>query len=79
MKVTTIEQARALPEVDHPYLDYIYSTDQTTGITTTSRKVRPFVPRPIDGDEILLFMDSDGRSMQVCHTAEGPAKTPWRG
>lgn len=78
-KVTTVAQARALPEVEHPYLDSVTITNHETGITATYRKPRPFYPHPTDGDQILFFGDIDGRCMQVVYTENGPAKTEWRG
>ena len=77
IKVTTVEQARALREVSHPYMDYRDEVDPKTGITTRHRVAVPFSPHPIDGDEILIFIDSDGRSMQVAYRADGPVKAPF--
>lgn len=74
IKVTTVEQARALREVSHPYLDHRDEVDPKTGITTRYMVSVPFSPAPIDGDQILLFIDSDGRSMQVAYRADGPVK-----
>ena len=77
-KVTTVEQARALPEVRSGMWDFTRTTDPVTGITTEQRVPRPFSPQPTDGDQILLFIDVDGRRMQVVYTVEGPAKTEFR-
>lgn len=77
-KITTVAEARSLPEVAHPFMDRKRTTDPLTGITTEESIVRPFCPQPTDGDQILLFNDADGRSMQVVYTPDGPAKTPWR-
>lgn len=78
IKITTVELARALPEMADPFFEEHRETDPVTGITTISRSVRPFVPTPTDGDQILLFIDSDGRSMKVEYTLEGPVKTEFR-
>ena len=75
--VKTVEQARALPEIRSAFWEFRRETDPKTGITTEHRVPMPFTPRPIQGDEILLFTDTDGRSMQVIWTKDGPAKTPW--
>jgi putative hemolysin len=77
-KITTVAEARSLPEVDHPFMDSKRTIDPQTGVTTVERTARPFCPMPTDGDQILFFTDADGRSMQVCYTPDGPAKTPWR-
>ena len=77
-KVDTVEKARALPEVDNEFYDVKRTIDQKTGVTTVERTVRPFCPRGIDGDEIILFIDSDGRAMKVIGTPNGPAKTEFR-
>lgn len=85
-KVTTIEDAQALPEVGNAIFDYskrILERDEPgvgrRGDTINTPVARPFCPMPTDGDQILLFTDKDGRPMQVVYTPEGPAKTLWRG
>ena len=67
-KVTTVAEARALPEVDGKWWDERRITDSKTGITTVERVPRTLSPHPIDGDQILLFIDSDGRPMEVTYT-----------
>lgn len=71
--ITTIEDAWALPEVNDPYFDNETEV-LASGETVIHRKPRKFVPQPTSGDQILFFVDSDGRSMQVCYTENGPAK-----
>jgi hypothetical protein len=44
IKVTTVEQARALREVSHPYLDHRDEVDPKTGITTRYMVSVPFSP-----------------------------------
>lgn len=78
MKITTVVQARALPEVDHPFLDRKQWTDDK-GITHVEETVRPLCPRPLNGDQIMFFRDADGRAMQIVYTPDGPAKTEWHG
>lgn len=61
VKVKTIDQARALPELKGSWFDH------------------RLCGSGICGDEIILFVDHDGRSMQVVHTEEGrPAKMEFR-
>lgn len=86
VKVTTLEQARALPEVQHAFCDYtkrILQHDDPehgpAGTTVIERVVRPYFPMPTHGDQLLFFTDADGRLMQVCYTADGPAKAEWHG
>jgi hypothetical protein len=80
--VTTVAQARALPEVAHADFDErrrILDADEAggrKGDTLVERVVRPYCPTPTDGKQILLFIDSDGRSMRIVYTPTGPAKTP---
>lgn len=85
VKVTTVAQARALPEVRSAFADERHRmlTEDEQGVgkkgdTIIELVPRQFSPHPIDGDQILLFTDADGRSMQVCYTPEGPAKTEFR-
>ena len=85
VKVTTVEQARALPEVSHPFLDertrILHEDDPGVGRRGDMVReyvTRPYCPQPMDGDQILLFVDSDGRRMQIVYTPDGPAKTPFR-
>jgi hypothetical protein len=78
VKITTVEQARALPEVDGSFYDLVKRLDPETHTLVVERVVRPFVPQPTDGDQILLFIDTDGRRMQVVYTKDGPAKTEFR-
>lgn len=73
-KVTTVYQARLLPEIDDPYFERSSRIDPVTHHTIIEQVARPFSAAPIDGDSILLFIDSDGRRMQVVYTNEGPAK-----
>lgn len=86
VKVTTLEQARALPEVESVFFDLrrtLLERDEPgvgkRGDTIIERVPRQICAHPVDGDQILLFVDSDGRPMQVTYTAEGPAKAPWYG
>jgi hypothetical protein len=85
IKITTVEQARALPEVRGAFWDErrrILDQDELgvgrRGDTVIERVVRPFVPTPTDGDQILWFFDADGRRMQVVYTQDGPAKCELR-
>ncbi len=85
IKVTTVEQARSLPEVrsatwdfKRRILDVARPGIGKRGDMVEERIARPLSPQPIDGDQILLFIDADGRSMQVVYTPDGPAKTPFR-
>jgi hypothetical protein len=71
-KISTIEEARALPEVSR-YIEHRV-TDPKTGMTTVSGEVPKFYPSCTDGDQILLFTDTDGRSMEITYTENGPAK-----
>ncbi len=61
-KISTIEQARALPEVDASIMFGM-----------------PIFGGGITGDSIILFVDADGRSMQVIKTKDGYAKCEWHG
>ena len=70
IKVTTVEQARALPELE----DTRKTIDPDTGITTIERIAVPFAPMPLDGDQILFFIDTDGRPMRIVYTPDGPTK-----
>ena len=75
-KITTIEQALALPEISDPFFDVTIEI-LPSGEKVMHRKPRLFVPMPTDGDQILFFVDN-GRSMQVVYTETGPAKTEVR-
>lgn len=81
-KVTTIEQAWALPEAVETRRRILQEAEPGVGKqgdTIIERIPLPFCPTPTDGDQILFFIDSDGRSMQVVYTPDGPAKRyfPW--
>ena len=83
LRVTTLKQARALPEVRGAFFDErrrILEQDEPglgrRGDTIIEREVRPFVPMPTD--QILWFLDDDGRRMQVVYTQDGPAKCELR-
>jgi len=62
MGIKTIEEARELPE--------IYWTLAFTA---------PFTPDGgMEGSELVLFTDIDGRIMEIVETPDGPAKIPFR-
>jgi hypothetical protein len=72
----TVAEARALPEVESAW----FETERHMtpgGITVITQTPRKFSARGIEGDDILWFTDSDGRSMQVIDTEDGPAKAPF--
>lgn len=73
----TVEEARALPEVSNALYEEERITD-SRGHTEIRVKFRKLTARPIEGDDIILFVDADGRAMQVVDTENGPAKTPFR-
>lgn len=63
--VKTIEAARALQEIDFLAL-------------MGSPLAGPLATSGIAGDDIIMFVDADGRAMQVVETAEGPRKMELR-
>ena len=74
-KVTTMEQARALPMA--PDEDELYLDEKGN---TVRRRVTPkFYPRCADPDQILFFGEEDGRLMQIVYTEHGPAKREFHG
>ena len=73
-KVTTIEQARALPELEQ---DYINQT-LPDGMSICTPVPYPVLPISTDDDVILWFKDVDGRSMQVIGTEDGLLDTTVR-
>ena len=91
VKVTSVAQAMELPEIESAIWDIkravLTSPEEAIafrqrtavkcglGDTVIERKLRPFCPHPTGGDQILLFVDADGRRMQIVYTPEGPAKT----
>ena len=77
MTVKTVSQARALPEIADSFFDTQIVLDER-GVATQTRTARPFVARPVDGDEIMWFRDADGRVMEVVYTESGPCKMPFR-
>lgn len=73
--VKTIEQAQALPEIDSGIFEYRDEIDPITHHTVRRQKTRSFSPIGVDGDDIFIFTDKDGRQMRVVGTESGPAKT----
>lgn len=66
-----------MPEIDNE----IYNFRQevlSDGTTVQHVEVRQFVPRPTNSEEILWFVDTDGRMMRVAYTDSGPAKCEMR-
>lgn len=74
--VKTVEQAMALPEVESAMWDEVV-TIRADGVTVKEYKPRKFCAAPVSGDNIILFVDSDGVSKQVIETENGPAKVPF--
>jgi hypothetical protein len=56
-KITTVEEARALPEI-------------RSLLAANNGLPRRLSGMPLHGDSIAIFTDADGRSMRVVHTAE---------
>lgn len=59
--VKKVEEAMALPEVRSS----MFRDDGTR---------RPLSGNGISGDDIIMFVDADGRVMNVIETEDGPAK-----
>lgn len=76
MKIDTIEKARALPLIENELYEEIRE-EMPDGTIRISNRVRKLYGRGIEGDEIILFIDSDGTPMKVIATESGPAKTPF--
>lgn len=75
--IKTIEQAISLPEIENEY--YLEKKETlSNGITITKYEIMPLSPRPIHGDDIILFTDKDGRAMKIVNTPSGYAKTEFR-
>ena len=75
--VLTLEHARALPEIHDELFTHTLRTLQD-GTTVRESTPRPFIRRAINGDDIIVFIDVDGRTMKVCQTSDGPAKAELR-
>lgn len=74
--IKTIEEAQTLPEIDDSAFDY-----KVEILSDGSKKYIP-VPRmlfaePLQGDDICLFTDKDGRVMKVVYTESGAKKARW--
>ena len=72
-KVTTIEQAIALPMAPPEVELYI----DERGYTVRVRKPEKFYPRPCDGDQILFFTNGLGQLMEVIYGEDGPMQRPY--
>jgi hypothetical protein len=66
-------EARALPEIED---EFFVTTKRALpdGTILNERAIRPLCGRGISGDDIIMFVDADGRAMKVVQTEDGPAK-----
>lgn len=62
--VKTVEQANSLPEISSADL-------------FCDSNVPLLIGGGIEGDDIILFVDGDGRTMTIVETKNGPAKMPF--
>ncbi len=75
--VKTIKDAQALSEISDDMFQY-WEEPQEDGTTLTKCKIRPLYGAGVEGDDIMLFIDTDGRSMKVVSTEDGFKKTVFR-
>ena len=71
--VKTWEQAAALPEIESEFFEITIKT-LSDGTTVRTEKPRGICGPGIAGDDIILFVDSDGISKKIVYTEQGPAK-----
>ena len=75
--VKTVKDAQALPEIKDEMFKY-WEEIQEDGTTLVKTKIRPLYGAGVEGDDIALFIDTDGRPMKVVSIKEGFAKTELR-
>lgn len=71
--ITTLEAARALPEIQNRYYR-VHNEVTDTGETIRVETPRKFSAFPVHPKQILYFLDADGRIMEVVNTEDGFAK-----
>ena len=71
--VKTAEQAQALPEIESEFFEITIET-LPDGTTVRTEKPRGICGPGIEGDDIILFVDTDGISKKIVYTEQGPAK-----
>jgi len=72
--IKTLEEAQALP------LGSLYASESHVdekGVTIHTPRIKRLRAAPVESDDILMFIDTDGRTMRIVHEEDGPVKVPW--
>ena len=76
--IKTVEEARLLPEINDPMFED-ETEEQPDGTFIVKMRIRRLYGEGVEGDDIMLFIDTDGITKKVVQTENGPAKTEWSG